>query len=159
MRVGGPAVGCRRAGVELPARLLPETKCLFESFPKIPANSTDKLCIKQITGCGECCLSILCVSRWPTFKRRSTAYNCPADIPQRRYARRYCRPQRLVSGHGRPLVLAVDTNVLVYAADADSQFHAPCRDWLERRRRYNAQSGLQCIIGSGCLRASRSPTG
>ena len=33
--------------------------------------------------------------------------------------------------HGRPLVLAVDTNVLVYAADADSQFHDRCRDWLE----------------------------
>jgi len=31
-------------------------------------------------------------------------------------------------------VLAVDTNVLVYAADADSQFHRPCRDWLERQR-------------------------
>jgi toxin-antitoxin system PIN domain toxin len=30
-------------------------------------------------------------------------------------------------------VLAVDTNVLVYAADADSQFHRPCRDWLERQ--------------------------
>jgi hypothetical protein len=31
-------------------------------------------------------------------------------------------------------VLAVDTNVLVYAADADSQFHIACRDWLERQR-------------------------
>lgn len=31
-------------------------------------------------------------------------------------------------------MLAVDTNVLVYAADADSQFHSPCRDWLERQR-------------------------
>jgi predicted nucleic acid-binding protein len=31
-------------------------------------------------------------------------------------------------------VLGVDTNVLIYAADADSQFHAPCRDWLERQR-------------------------
>jgi uncharacterized protein len=31
-------------------------------------------------------------------------------------------------------VLAVDTNVLIYAADTDSQFHAPCRDWLERQR-------------------------
>jgi uncharacterized protein len=31
-------------------------------------------------------------------------------------------------------VLAVDTNVLVYAADADSQFHVPCREWLERHR-------------------------
>ncbi len=25
-------------------------------------------------------------------------------------------------------------NVLVYAADAGSQFHARCRDWLERKR-------------------------
>ena len=31
-------------------------------------------------------------------------------------------------------MLAVDTNVLVYAADADPQFHAPCRTWLERLR-------------------------
>jgi len=31
-------------------------------------------------------------------------------------------------------VLAVDTNVLVYAADVDSQFHGPCRNWLERQR-------------------------
>ena len=31
-------------------------------------------------------------------------------------------------------MLAVDTNVLVYAADVDSQFHAPCRHWLERQR-------------------------
>lgn len=31
-------------------------------------------------------------------------------------------------------MLAVDTNILVYAADADSQFHIPCRDWLERQR-------------------------
>jgi uncharacterized protein len=31
-------------------------------------------------------------------------------------------------------VLVVDTNVLVYAADADSSFHQPCRDWLARQR-------------------------
>jgi uncharacterized protein len=31
-------------------------------------------------------------------------------------------------------VVIVDTNILVYAADRDSQFHAPCRDWLERQR-------------------------
>jgi len=31
-------------------------------------------------------------------------------------------------------VLAVDTNILVYAADADSHFHAPCREWLDRQR-------------------------
>ncbi len=29
----------------------------------------------------------------------------------------------------------VDTNVLVYAADADSPFHTPCRDWLDHQRR------------------------
>jgi len=31
-------------------------------------------------------------------------------------------------------VIVVDTNVLVYAADADSPFHVACRDWLERQR-------------------------
>ena len=31
-------------------------------------------------------------------------------------------------------MLAVDTNVLVYAADGDSDFHASCRSWLERQR-------------------------
>jgi hypothetical protein len=31
-------------------------------------------------------------------------------------------------------MLVVDTNVLVYAADADSPFHATCRDWLEHQR-------------------------
>ncbi len=31
-------------------------------------------------------------------------------------------------------MLVVDTNVLVYAADKDSPFHAACRDWLERQR-------------------------
>jgi uncharacterized protein len=31
-------------------------------------------------------------------------------------------------------VLAVDTNVLVYAVDADSPFHEPCRRWLLNQR-------------------------
>jgi predicted nucleic acid-binding protein len=31
-------------------------------------------------------------------------------------------------------MLAVDTNVLVYAADGDSPFHVPCREWLDRQR-------------------------
>jgi hypothetical protein len=31
-------------------------------------------------------------------------------------------------------VLAVDTNILVHAANVDSQFHVPCRHWLERQR-------------------------
>lgn len=32
-------------------------------------------------------------------------------------------------------MLVVDTNILVYAADADSPFHAVLHDWLERQRR------------------------
>jgi toxin-antitoxin system PIN domain toxin len=32
-------------------------------------------------------------------------------------------------------VLLVDTNILVYAADIDSNFHAPCNQWLERQQR------------------------
>ena len=31
-------------------------------------------------------------------------------------------------------MLLVDTNILVYAANAESPFHKPCRDWLERQR-------------------------
>ena len=31
-------------------------------------------------------------------------------------------------------MLVVDTNILVYAADADSQFHAACRNWLDGQR-------------------------
>ena len=31
-------------------------------------------------------------------------------------------------------MLVVDTNVLVYAADADSPLHEACRGWLERQR-------------------------
>jgi uncharacterized protein len=31
-------------------------------------------------------------------------------------------------------MLAVDTNVLVYAADLDSHFNAPCSEWLERQQ-------------------------
>jgi toxin-antitoxin system PIN domain toxin len=31
-------------------------------------------------------------------------------------------------------MLAVDTNVLVYAADADSPFHGPCRAFIEHQR-------------------------
>jgi len=32
-------------------------------------------------------------------------------------------------------LVVVDTNVLAYAADADSPFHAAARSWLERQRR------------------------
>lgn len=32
-------------------------------------------------------------------------------------------------------MLLVDTNVLVYAADQDSPFHAQCQAWLDRQRK------------------------
>jgi toxin-antitoxin system PIN domain toxin len=32
-------------------------------------------------------------------------------------------------------LLVVDTNVMVYAADADSPFHATCNRWLQEQRR------------------------
>lgn len=32
-------------------------------------------------------------------------------------------------------MLVIDTNVLVYAADRDAQWHKPCHAWLEQRRR------------------------
>ncbi|MGH9466783.1 MAG: type II toxin-antitoxin system VapC family toxin [Terriglobales bacterium] len=32
------------------------------------------------------------------------------------------------------MMLVVDTNVLVYAADQDSPFHGKCHDWLGRQR-------------------------
>jgi uncharacterized protein len=32
-------------------------------------------------------------------------------------------------------VVVVDTNVFVYAADADSAFHRACRTWLERQQK------------------------
>lgn len=31
-------------------------------------------------------------------------------------------------------MIVVDTNVLVYSADADSPFHAACREWVEGQR-------------------------
>ena len=31
-------------------------------------------------------------------------------------------------------MLVVDTNILVFAADQDSQWHALCNEWIERRR-------------------------
>ena len=45
-------------------------------------------------------------------------------------------------------MLVVDTNVLVYAADQDSLFHVPCRDWLERQR-VRADAGIR--LGPSCM--------
>jgi toxin-antitoxin system PIN domain toxin len=44
-------------------------------------------------------------------------------------------------------VVVVDTNVLVYAADADSPFHGPCREWLlQQRRRPDAWYSTWAIL-------------
>jgi predicted nucleic acid-binding protein len=32
------------------------------------------------------------------------------------------------------MVPVVDANVLIYAADADSQFHSRCRQWFDPKR-------------------------
>ena len=57
-------------------------------------------------------------------------------------------------------MLAVDTNVLVYAADADSQFHTACRDWLEldqiAHRHFNPES-LRILLTSFVPRYLRLP--
>src|SRR5438876_161095 len=50
------------------------------------------------------------------------------DVPEWWHAGRRRRPGRPVPGHGGTVVIVVDTNVLVYAADADSPFHASCRE-------------------------------
>ncbi len=54
-------------------------------------------------------------------------------------------------------MLAVDTNVLVYAANSTTQFHAPCRDWLDRQRRRPDAWYLTWSIVYEFLRVSTHP--
>jgi len=54
-------------------------------------------------------------------------------------------------------VLAVDTNVLVYAADAHSQFHADCRRWLDRQRSRTGAWYVSWPIVYEFLRAATHP--
>ena len=42
-------------------------------------------------------------------------------------------------------MLVFDTNVLVYAADADSPFHAPCRDRVSRARLDASPAFVTCF--------------
>ena len=52
---------------------------------------------------------------------------------------------------------AVDTNILLYAADTDSEFHDPCRDFLEALRSDRMPSYLSWSICYEFLRVSTHP--
>jgi toxin-antitoxin system PIN domain toxin len=54
-------------------------------------------------------------------------------------------------------VVAVDTNVLVYAANSTSQFHEPCRKWLDHQRRRPDAWYLTWAIVYEFLRVSTHP--
>jgi len=54
-------------------------------------------------------------------------------------------------------VLAVDTNVLLYAANSTSQFHASCREWLDRQRRQPGGWYITWPIAYEFLRVSTHP--
>jgi toxin-antitoxin system PIN domain toxin len=54
-------------------------------------------------------------------------------------------------------VFVVDTNVLIYAADQDSEFHQPCRAKLEQWRRQTSPWYLTWSICYEFLRVSTHP--
>lgn len=54
-------------------------------------------------------------------------------------------------------MFVVDTNVLIYAADHDSPFHAPCRERLERWRRQKSPWYLTWSICYEFLRVTTHP--
>lgn len=54
-------------------------------------------------------------------------------------------------------MVVVDTNVLVYAADADSPFHVPCRRWIEQRRERAEAWFCTWAIAYEFLRVSTHP--
>jgi toxin-antitoxin system PIN domain toxin len=54
-------------------------------------------------------------------------------------------------------VLAVDTNVLVYAADVHSQFHLACNEWLDRQRRRSSAWYVTWPIVYEFLRVATHP--
>ncbi|NHA15076.1 PIN domain-containing protein [Thioalkalivibrio sp. XN279] len=56
-----------------------------------------------------------------------------------------------------PAMFVVDTNVLLYAADADSEYHAPCRDLVEQARIQAAPWFLTWGICYEFLRVSTHP--
>lgn len=54
-------------------------------------------------------------------------------------------------------MFVIDTNVLIYAADRDSEFHAPCRARLEQWRRQSSPWYLTWSICYEFLRVSTHP--
>jgi uncharacterized protein len=54
-------------------------------------------------------------------------------------------------------VLAVDTNVLVYAADTHSEFHLACSEWLNRQRRRSSAWYITWPIIYEFLRVATHP--
>ncbi len=54
-------------------------------------------------------------------------------------------------------MFVVDTNVLIYAADQDSEFHPPCRTLLEQWRRQSSPWYLTWSICYEFLRVSTHP--
>jgi toxin-antitoxin system PIN domain toxin len=54
-------------------------------------------------------------------------------------------------------VLAIDTNILVYAADKHSQFHRACNAWLNRRRLQSSAWYLTWPIVYEFLRVATHP--
>lgn len=54
-------------------------------------------------------------------------------------------------------MFVVDTNVLLYAADADSEFHAPCRELIERSRSQAAPWFLTWSICYEFMRVATHP--
>jgi uncharacterized protein len=54
-------------------------------------------------------------------------------------------------------VLVVDTNVLVYAADESSPYHAACATWLDRQRRRSGAWYITWPIVYEFLRVSTHP--
>jgi len=51
----------------------------------------------------------------------------------------------------------VDANILIYARDRSSPFHAPCRDWLERALNGPSRTGLPWDSLGAFLRLSTHP--
>lgn len=54
-------------------------------------------------------------------------------------------------------MFVVDTNILLYAADADSEFHSPCRKWIEQACRQAAPWYLTWEICYEFMRVSTHP--
>jgi uncharacterized protein len=53
--------------------------------------------------------------------------------------------------------MLVDANILLYAVDADSQFHAPAREWLETALNGGRRVGIPWTSVTAFLRMATNP--